>query len=340
MMKKIINKVDAVADDMVRGIALAHPELTLDERRRVICRAASDERVTLISGGGSGHEPAHAGFVGEGMLTAAVCGDVFASPSSVQVYHAIMKTASKKGVLLIIKNYSGDRLNFDAAAALAADDDITVEKVYVGDDIAVEKVYVADDVAVEDSLYTVGRRGVAGTLFVHKIAGAAAERGYELSEVKRVAEKAAASVKSLGVALTSCTVPAKGTPTFALADGEIEFGVGIHGEPGVERQKLRDAKALTADMTGRLLAELALASGDEVCVMVNGLGATPLMELYLAFGAVADLLNEKNITIHRPFVGEYMTALDMAGFSVTLMKLDEELKELIDDPANAPAWKV
>jgi dihydroxyacetone kinase len=327
-MKKIINNVDSVADEMARGIALAHPDLTLDERYRILYRAASDDRVTLISGGGSGHEPAHAGFVGEGMLTAAVCGDVFASPSAVQVYNAILKTKSKKGALLIIKNYSGDRMNFEAAAELAEDDDIVIEK-----------VYVADDVAVEDSLYTVGRRGVAGTLFVQKIAGGAAERGYALSEVKRAAEKAAASVRSIGVALTSCTVPAKGTPTFALADDEIEFGVGIHGEPGVERQKLRDAKALAADMTDRLLAELAPLSGGEVCVMVNGLGATPLMELYLAFGNVADLLKEKNITIHRPFVGEYMTALDMAGFSLTLLKLDEELKELFDDPADTPAWK-
>ncbi|MDR1043351.1 MAG: dihydroxyacetone kinase subunit DhaK [Clostridiales Family XIII bacterium] len=328
-MKKIINGVEHVVDEMARGFVRAHAGLTLDDRYRIVYRAASDGRVTLISGGGSGHEPAHAGFVGEGMLTAAVCGDVFASPSSIQIYNAILKTESKKGALLIIKNYSGDRMNFESAAEFAADDDIEVEKVYVNDDIA-----------VEDSLYTVGRRGVAGTLFVHKIAGAAAERGFDLPEVKRLAEKAASSVRSIGVALTSCTVPANGTPTFSLADDEAEFGVGIHGEPGVERQTLRDAKTLAEDMVGRLSDELGLASGDEVCVMVNGLGATPLMELYIAFGNVAELLEGRGVNLHRPLVGNYMTALDMAGFSLTLLKLDDELKSLLDDPADAPAWKL
>jgi dihydroxyacetone kinase len=326
-MKKIINSVDNAANDMVRGIARAYPELMLDERYRIIYRAASNGRVTLISGGGSGHEPAHAGFVGKGMLTAAVCGDIFASPSSVQVYNAILKTQSDKGTLLIIKNYSGDRMNFESAAELASDDNINVEKIYVD-----------DDVAVEDSLYTVGRRGVAGTLFVHKIAGAAAERGLDLPEVKRLAEKASSSVKSIGIALTSCTVPAKGTPTFSLADDELEFGVGIHGEPGVERQKLRSAKELAERMTGRLSDELGLAAGDEVCLMVNGLGATPLMELYIALGDVAEVLDGRGVKIRRPFAGNYMTALDMAGFSITLMKLDEELKSLFDAPADTPVW--
>jgi dihydroxyacetone kinase len=326
-MKKIINRAEDVVNEMAKGFVRAHPGLTLNERYRIVSRAASDARVTLISGGGSGHEPAHAGFVGKGMLTAAVCGDVFASPSSIQIYNAILETRSKKGALLIIKNYSGDRMNFEAAAELAADDDIEVGM-----------VYVSDDVAVEDSLYTVGRRGVAGALFVHKIAGAAAEQGMELSEVKRLAEKTASSVRSIGVALTSCTAPAKGTPTFPIADDEMEFGVGIHGEPGVERRKLQSARALAEDMTERLLAELAPAPGDEVCVMVNGLGATPLMELYVAFGDVAAALDGKGVTIRRPLVGNYMTALDMAGFSVTLLKLDEELKSLLDAPTDAPSW--
>ena len=326
-MKKIINDVNHVADDMARGIVKAHPALKLDERYRIVFREPSDDRVSLVSGGGSGHEPAHAGFVGEGMLTAAVCGDVFASPSSVQVYNALVRTQTPKGTLMIIKNYSGDCMNFDAAADMAQDDGIVTERVYVNDDIA-----------VEDSLYTVGRRGVAGTLFVHKVAGAAAAEGRDLPEVRRVAEKAASSVRSIGLALTSCTVPAKGSATFSLGEDEVEFGVGIHGEPGVERQRLRTSRAYAEDMAARLVSELALSAGDEVAVMVNGLGATPLMELYIQYADVADALQRTGTAIHRPFVGNYMTALDMAGFSVTVMKLDEELKRLLDAPAAAPAW--
>jgi dihydroxyacetone kinase len=325
-MKKIINSTETLVDDMLRGLVTAHPKLKLDDRYRIVYRESDDSRVTLISGGGSGHEPSHAGFVGEGLLTAAVCGDVFASPSTMQVYQAIQKTESPKGTLLIIKNYSGDRMNFDAAAELAEDDDISVEKVFVNDDIA-----------VEDSLYTVGRRGVAGTLFIHKIAGAAAAAGMELPEVKRLAEKAVAHVKSIGIALTSCTVPAKGSPTFALAEDEVEFGVGIHGEPGVERQKLRSSKELAGDMSERLTAELHLKDGDEVAVMLNGFGATPLMELYCQYADLSEILNSKGIRIHRSFVGNFMTALDMAGFSTTLLKLDEELKGLLDAPAVSAA---
>jgi dihydroxyacetone kinase len=326
-MKKIINDISSVADDMARGIARAHPALQLDERYRIVYREPSDGKVSLVSGGGSGHEPAHAGFVGEGMLTAAVCGDVFASPSSVQVYNALVRTQTPKGTLLIIKNYSGDCMNFDAAADMAADDGIVTERVYVNDDIA-----------VEDSLYTVGRRGVAGTLFVHKVAGAAAAEGRDLPDVKRVAEQAIHSVRSIGLALTSCTVPAKGSPTFALGEGEVEFGVGIHGEPGVERQTLRTSRDYAADMTGRIAAELNLGAGDEIALMVNGLGGTPLMELYIQYADVADALCQTGATIYRPFVGNYMTALDMAGFSVTVMKLDEELKQLLDAPASTSAW--
>jgi dihydroxyacetone kinase len=329
-MKKIINQVDTIVNEMCKGIVRSRPDLELDERYRIIKRKSiQQDRVTLISGGGSGHEPAHAGFVGEGMLTAAVCGDVFASPSTVQIYNAILQTRSQKGTLLIIKNYSGDCMNFDSAAEMAAEDDIEIASVYVNDDIA-----------VEDSLYTVGRRGVAGTLFVHKIAGAAAAQGKSLAEVKRIAEQTIANVKSIGIALTSCTVPAKGSPTFELASDEVEFGVGIHGEPGVERQKLRPSKSLAEDMLGRLIAETGLKQGDECAVMVNGLGGTPLMELYIQFSDVAEILGSRKISIYRPFIGNYMTSLDMEGFSLTLLKLDGELKSLLDFPADTAAMHI
>jgi dihydroxyacetone kinase DhaK subunit len=329
-MKKVLNEVANVVDEMCKGIAAANPDLTMDQRYRVVMRREIDRnKVALISGGGSGHEPAHAGFVGKGMLTAAVCGDVFASPSTMQVYNAINKTRTEKGTLLIIKNYSGDCMNFDSASEMAEDDDVLVDKVYVNDDIA-----------VEDSLYTVGRRGVAGTVLVHKIAGAAAEEGKDLAEVKRLALKAIESVKSIGVALTSCTVPAKGSPTFALAENEIEYGVGIHGEPGIERRKLVSSAELAADMVGRLLPETGLEKRDVCAVMVNGLGATPLMELYIQYHDVAKILEEMGIRIHRAFVGNYMTSLDMSGFSVTLLRLDDELIPLLDAPADTSAMKV
>jgi dihydroxyacetone kinase len=329
-MKKVLNNIENAVPELAKGIAAACSDLELDERYKIIKRKSIDKsKVSLISGGGSGHEPAHAGFVGKGMLTAAVLGDVFASPSSTQVYNAILQTESDAGTLLIIKNYSGDCMNFDTAAENAADDGIRVESVYVGDDIA-----------VEDSLYTVGRRGVAGTLFVHKIAGAAAEAGAELAETKRIAQKTIDSVKSIGVALTSCTVPAKGSPTFSLGEDEIEFGVGIHGEPGIERQALRSSKELVADMVDKLLGETGLAAGDSCAVMVNGLGGTPLMELYIVYGDVAGVLKEKGIAVHKPFVGNYMTSLDMAGFSITLLRLDDELTALLDAPSDTLAWKV
>ncbi|EPZ53628.1 dak1 domain protein [[Clostridium] sordellii ATCC 9714] len=233
-MKKIINKPENVVMEMCNGIAMAHPELEFIKKYKIIKRKNIDKnKVSLISGGGSGHEPAHAGFVGKGMLDAAVCGDVFASPSQIQVYQSIKSTASDKGTLLIIKNYSGDMMNFKNAAYLASEDGIKVDY-----------VRVEDDIAVEDSLYTVGRRGVAGTVFVHKIAGAAAELGKSLEDVKSIAQKAADNVRSLGFALTSCTVPAKGTPTFELGEDEIEFGVGIHGEPGIRREKMASADDL------------------------------------------------------------------------------------------------
>ncbi len=330
-MKKIINKVEDIVIEMCQGIVKAHPEeLSFSKKYKIIKRKQLNKgKVTLISGGGSGHEPAHAGFVGKGMLDVAVCGDVFASPSTIQVYNAILETQSDKGTLLIIKNYSGDCMNFDAAAEMAEDDDIVVEKVYVN-----------DDVAVKDSLYTVGRRGVAGTVFVHKLAGAAAEQGMELKQVKEVAQKAIKNVRSIGFALTSCTVPAKGTPTFSLNDDEIEFGVGIHGEPGIAREKLATAEELADRMIDLITKDLPIVSGDEVALLVNGLGGTPLQELYLLNNSVAAALENKSIKIYKTFVGNYMTAIDMAGASISLLKLDAELKGYLDASADTPALKI
>ncbi len=321
-MKKIMDRPEDIVSEMCRGIVMADPKLVLDETYRVIARKEKKEKVILISGGGSGHEPAHAGYVGTGMLDAAVCGDVFASPSQVQIYQAIRQTRTGKGTLLIIKNYSGDVMNFKNAAYLASEDGIEVDYVIVDDDIA-----------VQDSLYTVGRRGVAGTVFVHKIAGAAAEAGASLAEVKRIAEKTASRVKSIGFALTSCTVPAKGTPTFELGGDEIEYGVGIHGEPGIRREPLQDAKTLARRMTKAVCDELQLAEGTRAAVMVNGFGATPLMELYVLYSDVAAELAARGVTIARPVVGNQMTSLDMAGASLSILALDDELEELLGRPA-------
>ncbi|MCC3868327.1 dihydroxyacetone kinase subunit DhaK [Terrisporobacter mayombei] len=329
-MKKIINKPENVVMEMCNGIALAHPELEFVKKYKIIKKKEiNKDKVSLISGGGSGHEPAHAGFIGKGMLDGAICGDVFASPSQIQVYQGIKATASEKGTLLIIKNYSGDMMNFKNAAHLASEDKITVDYVKVDDDIA-----------VEDSLYTVGRRGVAGTVFVHKIAGAAAERGMSLEEVKKVAQKAADNVRSLGFGLTSCTVPAKGTPTFEIAEDEMEFGVGIHGEPGIKREKITTADELASRIVDALSNDMKLNENDEIALLINGFGGTPLQELYLFNNSVAGELSKKNIKINRTFVGNYMTSIDMAGASVSIMKLDEELKELLSCESDTPAFKV
>lgn len=331
-MKKIINKPETLVMEMCSGIVLAHPELEFVKKYKVIKKKHINvEKVALISGGGSGHEPAHAGFVGKGMLDAAVCGDVFASPSQIQVYQAIKATAGNKGTLLIIKNYSGDMMNFKNAAYLASEDGIKVDYVRVDDDIA-----------VEDSLYTVGRRGVAGTVLVHKIAGAAAEEGRELEQVKAVAEKAIANVRSIGFALTSCTVPAKGTPTFELAEDEMEYGVGIHGEPGIKREKILSADALAERMVESLLNDLKIDSGHsaEVALLINGFGGTPLQEQYLFNHAVTRDLAKRNVKVYRTFVGNFMTSIDMAGISVSIMKLDEELKTLLSKESDTPAFKV
>jgi triose/dihydroxyacetone kinase / FAD-AMP lyase (cyclizing) len=331
-MKKIINKPETVVAEMCYGIVSAHTELEFISKYKVIKKKQiNTNKVTLISGGGSGHEPAHAGFVGKGMLDAAVCGDIFASPSQIQVYQAIKATESKKGTLLIIKNYSGDMMNFKNAAYLASEDGIKVDYVKVDDDIA-----------VEDSLYTVGRRGVAGTVLVHKVAGAAAERGAELEEVRRVALKAASNVCSIGFALTSCTVPAKGTPTLELGSDEIEYGVGIHGEPGRKREKLSTADELADRMVTSLLKELELEerNAQKTVLLINGFGGSPLQELYLLNNSVNKILAQKGITVARNFVGNYMTSIEMAGASISIMKLDDELEELINEISDAPAFKV
>ena len=326
-MKKIMNTPENFVYDMFHGMAKAHPELEFVEKYKVVKKKVIDrDKVTLISGGGSGHEPAHAGFVGTGMLDAAVCGDIFASPSQIQVYNALKMTASKKGTLMIVKNYSGDCMNFNNAGALAKEDGIQVDAVYVNDDIA-----------VKDSLYTVGRRGVAGTVFVHKIAGAAAEQGKSLAEVKAVAEKVIANIRSFGFALTSCTVPAAGSPTFEIGEDEMEFGVGIHGEPGRKREKLISADALAARIVPDIAADLGLKAGEEIALLINGFGGSPLQELYLFNNSVTNELEKAGVKIYKTLVGNYMTSIDMAGASVTFLRLDDELKAYLDYPVATPA---
>lgn len=326
-MKKIMNTSESFVYDMCHGLAKAHPELEFVEKYKVVKKKVIDKnKVTLISGGGSGHEPAHAGFVGKGMLDCAVCGDVFASPSQIQVYNALKLTASKKGTLMIVKNYSGDCMNFNNAAALAKEDGVEVDAVYVNDDIA-----------VKDSLYTVGRRGVAGTVFVHKIAGAKAEQGGSLQEVKAVAQKVIDNVRSFGFALTSCTVPAAGSPTFEIGEDEMEFGVGIHGEPGRKREKLQSSKALAERIIPDLIEDLGLKAGEEIALLINGFGGSPLQELYLFNNDVSNELEAKGISIYKTMVGNYMTSIDMAGASVTLLRLDAETKALLDYAVSTPA---
>ena len=327
-MKKIMNTPETFVYDMCHGLAKAHPELEFVEKFKIVKKKEiNPNKVSLISGGGSGHEPAHAGFVGKGMLDCAVCGDVFASPSQVQVYNSIKEVATDKGVLLIIKNYSGDCMNFNGAMSDAIDDD----------GIKVDAVYVNDDIAVKDSLYTVGRRGVAGTIFVHKCAGAAAEQGKDLAEVKAVANKVIDNVRSFGFAFSSCTPPAKGTPIFSIDDDMMEYGVGIHGEPGRKTEKVCSADELAKRIVADLLEDCGVKGGDDVAVIINGFGATPLSELYLFNNSVSNELEAAGVGIHKTLVGNFMTSLDMAGASVSILKLDDELKALVDYPVTTPA---
>ncbi|MGB9809102.1 MAG: dihydroxyacetone kinase subunit DhaK [Caldanaerobacter sp.] len=330
-MKKLINNPEAVVKEMIEGLLEAHPNyLKKLENINVIVRkdAPVEGKVGLVSGGGSGHEPAHAGYVGYGMLDAACPGEVFTSPTPDQIYEAIKAVNGGKGVLLIIKNYTGDVMNFEMARDMAQMEGIEVDEVIVN-----------DDVAVENSTWTQGRRGIAGTVFVHKIAGAKAQEGASLQEVKRVAEKVIANVRSMGMALTPCTVPAAGKPSFTLQEDEIEIGIGIHGEPGTHREKIKPVDEIVEHLMDKIINDLPYKSGDEVAVMINGMGGTPLMELYIANRKVSEILKEKNIKVYKTYVGEFMTSLEMSGFSITLLKLDDELKALLDAKADTPAFK-
>ncbi|EHJ00760.1 dihydroxyacetone kinase, DhaK subunit [Clostridium sp. DL-VIII] len=331
-MKKIINDPNFVVEDMLKGMVAAHPEYIKKlENADVLVRVDSpvEGKVALVSGGGSGHEPAHGGYVGKGMLDAAVAGAVFTSPTPDQVYEAIKAVDSGKGVLLVIKNYTGDVMNFEMAKEMAEMEGINVATVVVN-----------DDVAVENSTYTAGRRGIAGTVFIHKIAGAKAKTGASLEEVTGVAEKVIANVRSMGMSISSCIVPAAGKPNFTLGETEMEIGMGIHGEPGTHREEIKTADEITEHLMGKILEDIELNSGEEVAVMVNGLSSTPLMELYIVNKKVNEILQAKGVKIHKTFVGEFMTSLEMAGFSITVLKLDSELKELLDAPANTPGFKV
>jgi phosphoenolpyruvate---glycerone phosphotransferase subunit DhaK len=330
-MKKLINKPEDVLAEALKGVSAAHPELRVDHQHRVIYRAQPKDRgkVALISGGGSGHEPLHGGFVGVGMLDAACAGEVFTSPTPDQMYEATKAVHGGAGVLHIVKNYTGDVLNFEMAAEMAAED--------AG--VKVEAVVTTDDVAVEDSLYTAGRRGVGVTVLLEKICGAAAEAGADLASVAAIGRKVNGLGRSMGVALTSCTVPAAGKPTFDLAENEIEIGIGIHGEPGRHREPLGTAAEIAERLLDPIVRDLPYERGDSVLAFVNGMGGTPLLELYVVFAEVAKILKVHGIKIERSLVGPYITSLEMAGCSITLLKLDDELVRLWDAPVHTPALR-
>ncbi|KAA9162089.1 dihydroxyacetone kinase subunit DhaK [Amycolatopsis acidicola] len=333
-MKKIINDPANVVTESLRGLALAHPELLrVQYEPDVVVRADAPVagKVAVVSGGGSGHEPLHGGFVGVGMLDAAVPGAVFTSPTPDAVQAAVSATTGDAGALLIVKNYTGDVLNFETAAELAA-----------AEGLDVRSVVIDDDVAVADSTFTAGRRGVGGTVLLEKITGAAAERGDSLDAVEALARKVIGQVRSIGVALTAPTVPHVGEPSFDLADDEIEFGIGIHGEPGRERLKAEPADALVERMVNAVVEDLPFADGDRVLLFTNSMGGTPLVELYLAHGIAEKLLVDRGITVERRLVGPYITSLEMQGISISLLKVDEELTELWDAPVSTAAlrWRI
>ncbi|MFJ2029568.1 dihydroxyacetone kinase subunit DhaK [Streptosporangium sp. NPDC087985] len=327
-MKKLINGVDSVVTDALRGLAAAHPGLRVDVENQIVVRASGPRagKVGLVSGGGSGHEPLHAGFVGYGMLDAACPGEIFTSPVPDQVIAASQAVNGGAGVLHIVKNYTGDVLNFEMAAELCAEEGMEVAGVLVD-----------DDVAVRDSLYTAGRRGTGATLSVEKIAGAMAETGAPLEEVVRVAKEVNAASRSFGVALSACVTPAAGRPTFDLGDDEVELGIGIHGEPGRARSAMCEARELVRTVMDAIDEDMPI-SGDNL-VMVNGMGGTPLIELYIAFAEVADYLAERGARAARALVGNYVTSLDMQGFSVTVCRLNDELTRLWDAPVETPALR-
>ena len=330
-MKKLINDPADVVPEALRGLAAAHPELRVDHENRVVLRADApvQGKVGLVSGGGSGHEPMHAGFVGTGMLDAACAGEVFTSPVPDQVVTATRGVDGGAGVLHIVKNYTGDVLNFEMAAELVAAES----------DTEVVAVVTDDDVAVQDSLYTAGRRGVGVTVLLEKIAGAAADQGRPLTEVAEVARRVSGQGRSMGMALTSCTVPAAGRPTFDLPEDQMEIGIGIHGEPGRRRVPLAPAKQIAEMLVEPILGDLDFTGGDGVIAFVNGMGGTPLIELYLMYGEVAAILEKAGVTVVRSLVGPYITSLDMAGCSVTLLKVDDELVRLWDAPVRSPALR-
>ena len=325
-MKKLINKAEDVVREELQGVEAAHPDLVrvqFDPHVVVRADAPVQGKVGLISGGGSGHEPMHGGFVGMGMLDAACPGEVFTSPTPDQMHEATKAVNGGAGVVHIVKNYTGDVMNFDMAAELARSEGIEVESVLVD-----------DDVAVQDSLYTAGRRGVGTTVLMEKIAGAAAEERRSLADVAAVARKVNEQGRSMGMALTSCTVPAAGKPTFELGDDEMEIGIGIHGEPGRERMKMKPVSEIVEMMGTAVVDDLPYASGDKVLAFVNGMGGTPLIELYVVFNELNTFLGGRGVEISRNLIGNYITSLEMQGFSITLLKLDDDLTKLWDAPVN------
>jgi len=330
-MKKLINDPADVVGEALRGVAAAHPQLRVDHANKVVFRgdAPVPGKVGIVSGGGSGHEPLHGGFVGVGMLDAACAGEVFTSPVPDQILEATKGVDGGAGVLHIVKNYTGDVMNFEMAGELAAAE--------TGVDVAT--VVTADDVAVQDSLYTAGRRGVGVTVLVEKIAGAAAEELRPLADVAAIARRVSDNGRSLGVALTSGTLPAVGHPTFDLPEDEIEVGIGIHGEPGRRRVPIASAREIAELLVTPVLDDLDFTGGDGVLAFLNGMGGTPLLELYLMYGEVASLLEKAGVTVTRSLVGSYITSLDMAGCSLTLLKLDEETRRLWDAPVLTPALR-
>ncbi|MDT3436411.1 dihydroxyacetone kinase subunit DhaK [Haloarcula sp. 1CSR25-25] len=331
-MKKLLNDAETVVDEMLDGMVAAYPDTVRrlpDTQVLVRDDAPVDDKVAVVSGGGSGHEPTHAGYLGEGMLDGAAAGEVFTSPTADELEAMIDACDSGAGVLLVIKNYEGDVMNFETAGEM-----VEME----GTEVA--EVVVNDDVAVEDSLYTSGRRGVCGTILVHKAAGAKAAEGGSLDEVQRVAQKVVDNVGTMGMALTSCVTPEKGEPTFDLGEDEIELGIGIHGEPGVERTETMSADEVTDELTEAVLDDLELDAGQEVVTIVNGMGGTPQMELFVVNRRLQELLGERDIETWDAWVGDYMTSLDMAGCSITVCAVDEELKTLLGAPAETPALTI
>jgi dihydroxyacetone kinase-like protein len=324
-VKKFVNDPKQFVPEMLTGLALANPDtLKYVPEYNLIMRAdaPSADKVSIVQGSGSGHEPAHVMVVGKGMLDAACPGDVFAAPPMDYVLETTKLVASPKGVLLLVNNYTGDRMAFEMAQEMAE-----------AEDIVVRTLFIDDDVSVQNSTYTVGRRGVAGNFFVMKAVGAAAEEGADLDEVVRIGEKVNSVTRTMGMALTACTPPAKGSPLFELGEDEIEMGVGIHGEPGRRRDTMKPANDIVDELLNAVVSDLPYESGDRVALMINGLGGTPISELYLLYGRAHQQLADRGITVGRSYVGEYCTSLDMAGASLTLVKLDEEIERLLAAPA-------